>query len=203
MCTLVVKGAIAIANVMTRRWKLNYCGVSAPLICCSGFVGEQIHRPSVVRALYPAASLCFVSVVTVVGNNWRWKKEVQSGNGDWNFLYFLFHPSHVNVFVHTHWRTARLCSAVFAEETGCNEVANRVVSASRQWCSLKWNAQLLHWRFDSPSKKTLIRVVCASRQNIANGKSLPLATVCVSFPPFFSVNICPSTRTYAHTYTRH
>ena len=49
-------------------------------------------------------------------------------------------------------------------------------------------------------KKTLIRGLCASRQIIADGKSRPLANVCVSFPRFFSVNICPSQRTYARTY---
>ena len=73
---LLLKGAVACAlwclkvrlQLQLEDEYINY-GRSTPLICCSGLVVEQIYRPSVIRALYPAASLCFVSVVTVAGND--------------------------------------------------------------------------------------------------------------------------------------
>lgn len=101
---LLLKGAIACAlwclKVRLRlTWRLVYYGRSIPLICCPGLIGEQIHRPFIVRALYPAVSLCFVSVVTVAGNYWRWKKEGASCR---RVLYPLFHPSPAaqRVFAH-------------------------------------------------------------------------------------------------------
>ena len=71
---LLLKGAIACAlwclkvRLRLQLEDLVYYGRSTCLICCPGLIGEQIHRPSIVRALYPAVLLCFVSVVTVVGN---------------------------------------------------------------------------------------------------------------------------------------
>lgn len=106
-------------------------------LCCSDLDGEQISRPCpyfILDALFLSpyrAMLAGVWLrVTVLDER---RKKVQVTGCFLSFLFLLSpHPSPANVFLHTNWETARLCSADFAEETGCSEVANRAVAARRQ-----------------------------------------------------------------------
>lgn len=110
-----------------------------------------------------------------------------------NFFFFPFLAVQ-HVVVAPNWKIARLDTAAFAKRSQTALAAGRTVNVEKEI-----NKRYSFNEICFLKNILFMKVLCASRQRMANGKCLPLDNVRVAFPPFFLLcgNICPSTRSHA------